>query len=137
MHSIQGIFSIPGRLTNGPVDVDEKTRLVSRVHTRDCNLRARRSRTTTSNSDLSARDVELGTTDSRRAVDSDMFHSDQVIARGKRLRDCESPLTRSCVNPLAFLCFLLLFFFLFYFFSAEGTDRWELTNIESNCRAGD
>lgn len=94
------LYPIPGigGLTNGPVNVDEETRFVSGVHARDCNLRARRSRSATSDSDLSARDVELGTTNSRRAVNRDMFHSDQVITIRERLGDGESPLTRSYVG---------------------------------------
>lgn len=90
-----------GGLTNGPVDVDEKARFVPGVHARDCNLRARRSRSTTSNSDLSARDVELGTTNSRRAVNRNMFHPDQVITIRERLGDGESPLARSYVGPFS------------------------------------
>lgn len=115
---------ISGELTDWPVDIDEQTRLVSSVHARDCNLRAGRSGTTAGNSDLRAGDVELGTAESRRAVDGNMFHADQVVSRRKGLGDGEGELARSCGNPHSALIHI-------------RRGQMELTDIERNGRGSD
>lgn len=86
-------------LTDWPVDVDEETRLVPNVHARDCNLRAGGSGTAASDGDLCAGDVELGTAESRRAVDGNVLHTDQVVPRRKGPGNREGELARGCVNP--------------------------------------
>ena len=72
------------------VDVDQDTRVSSLVSTGERDGRTRSSRTATSDSDLRARDVELGSASGGGSVDGDILGTEEVVTGRKRLGNGES-----------------------------------------------
>jgi hypothetical protein len=72
-----------------PVDVDLDSWVAGAVGTWEGDQGARVSTTAASDVDLTARDVELGTTGTRGAVQTDLLTTDEVLAAGSRGRNGE------------------------------------------------
>jgi hypothetical protein len=77
---------------NGVVDAQLEAVLVASVDTGDFDGRGRLSSRATRNLNLSARDVELGTTKGRGAVETDMLNTEEVLASGGILGEVEGDL---------------------------------------------
>lgn len=74
---------------DGIVDVEHDSGLATSVDTRDRDKRTRCAAATVNNVDLGAADVELGTTEARCAVQSNVLNADEILAAGQGLWDGE------------------------------------------------
>jgi len=79
---------------DGVVDAQLNVILVASVETGDLDGRRRLSSRAAGNLDLSARDVELGTTEGRGTVETDVLDTEEVLASGGVLRDVEGDLAK-------------------------------------------
>jgi hypothetical protein len=77
---------------NGVVDAQLEAVLVASVDTGDLDGRRRLGSRATGNLNLSARDVELGTTEGRSAVETNVLDTEEVLASGGVLGKVESDL---------------------------------------------
>lgn len=85
---------------NRIVNVNHKTRFVTSVHTRDLDIRSRRSGRGTRDLNLSTRDIKLSALESRGTMKSNSLDTKQVLAGGGFFRKSKSEVLDFVGRPL-------------------------------------